>query len=407
MAHIALTTHFIKTAVCPEDKKKIDFFDADCKGLMLEVRASGGKTYSFRYQDERGKTHQIKLANAGDISLTQARKLADKCRNRITMGEDPLESKALLKMVPTLSAFIHDQYLPFVKSYKRSWMTDEGLLRNHVEPVWGKRHLDVISKQDVVALMTDHRKTHAPGSCNRLLILLRYVFNLAIKWEVAGVKSNPTAGFPLMEENNKKERNLSEQETGVLCDAVAQSENEQLKFIVPMLIMTGARKREVLDAKWEDFDIERQAWRIPVTKSGKARHVPLSDGAVKLLNAVPRNPKCPWVFANPKTLRPYVSIFCSWNTARKQAGLADVRIHDLRHSFASFLVNGGRSLYEVQKILGHTQIKTTQRYSHLNQDTLIDAANAASKCIPMISMMALPKVAMGNAGSSGRMLGLS
>ena len=102
-----------------------------------------------------------------------------------------------------------------------------------------------------------------------------------------------------------------------------------------------------------------------------------------------------WVFPNPKTAKPYVSIFISWDTARKQAGLADVRIHDLRHSFASFLVNAGRSLYEVQKILGHTQIKTTQRYAHLSQDTLIDAANV----VPFA--MAVPMVAMVKAGASG------
>ena len=114
-----------------------------------------------------------------------------------------------------------------------------------------------------------------------------------------------------------------------------------------------------------------------------ARHVPLSDGAITILSTVPRSPKCPWTFANPETGKPYVSIFCSWNTVRKQAGLANLRIHDLRHSFASFLVNSGRSLYEVQKILGHTQIKTTQRYAHLSQDSLISAANQASKCMPL------------------------
>ena len=84
------------------------------------------------------------------------------------------------------------------------------------------------------------------------------------------------------------------------------------------------------------------------------------------------------MFANPQTGRPYVSVFCAWDTARKLADLADVRMHDLRHSFASFLVNAGRSLYEVQKLLGHTQVKTTQRYAHLSQETLLDAANAAN-----------------------------
>ena len=159
------------------------------------------------------------------------------------------------------------------------------------------------------------------------------------------------------------------------------SDNKMLVFIVPMLILTGARKREVLDARWEDFDFERRSWRIHTTKLGRPRHVPLSDGAISLLNSMERIPHCPWAFPNPKSLKPYVSIFYSWNTARNAAGLSDVRIHDLRHSFASFLVNSGRTLYEVQLLLGHTQIKTTQRYSHLSQDTLLDATNSVNTAL--------------------------
>ena len=163
-----------------------------------------------------------------------------------------------------------------------------------------------------------------------------------------------------------------------------------LQFIVPMLILTGARKREVLDARWADFDLERRSWRIHTTKMGRPRHVPLSEGAVALLNSMNRYKDCPWAFPNPKTLKPYVSIFYSWNTARKAAGLKDVRIHDLRHSFASFLVNAGRTLYEVQLLLGHTQIKTTARYSHLTKDTLLAATNSVNTALggvfmPMVS----------------------
>ena len=148
-----------------------------------------------------------------------------------------------------------------------------------------------------------------------------------------------------------------------------------------MLILTGARKREVLDARWADFDIERRIWRIPMSKSGKARHVPLSDGALAVLKSLPVLPGVSWAFANPRTGRPYVSIFFAWDTARRKAGLGEVRVHDLRHSFASLLINSGRTLYEVQQILGHTQIKTTQRYAHLSQETLLDAANAASRAV--------------------------
>lgn len=124
-----------------------------------------------------------------------------------------------------------------------------------------------------------------------------------------------------------------------------------------MLILLGARKREVLDSKWEDVDLRLGSWRIPKTKSGRPRHVPLSSGVITLLQSIPRMDNCPYIFANPKTAKPYLSIFNSWNSARIIAGLADVRMHDLRHSFASFLVNHGRSLYEVQRLLGHTKSK--------------------------------------------------
>ena len=293
------------------------------------------------------------------------------------MGQDPAADKAVHRQVPTVSDFIHDSYLPFVQGYKRSWKCDQGLLRKHIEPIWGKRYLDQITKADVIALMAKHRSTHAPGSCNRLLILLRYVFSCSLKWELPGIKANPTAGIPLMKEDNVKERYLSEEEAQRLYAQLNQSDNKMLKFIIPMLLLTGARKREVLDARWEDFDYERRLWRIHTTKLGKPRFVPMSDGVINLLASVPRH-GCEWAFPNPKTLKPYVSIFHSWDSARHDAGLADVRIHDLRHSYASFLVNAGRTLYEVQRLLGHTQIKTTQRYAHLNHDTLLDASNAAS-----------------------------
>lgn len=382
MASISFNPQFIKSAVCDAGKAKSNFFDADCRGLMLEVRKSGGKTFSLRYQDNHGKTRQLRLADSTDVTLTQARVLADKARNQMVMGIDPRESRAELKKVPTVGSFILDSYLPFVKSYKRSWVCDESLLRNHVAPVWGKLFMDEVTKSDVVKLITEQRETHAAGSCNRLLILLRYMFNLALKWETPGVKSNPTAGFDLLPNHNTMDRFLSHDEAIALSDELGRSQNPMLQYIVPMLILTGARKREVLDARWEDFDLERNAWHIPTTKSGRPRHVPLSTTVVSLLKQVPHVQGCPWPFANPKTAKPYVSIFASWDTARINAGLAEVRIHDLRHTYASFLVNAGRTLYEVQKILGHTQVRTTQRYAHLSQDTLVAAANEAAKSMP-------------------------
>lgn len=396
MAKIQLTPQFIKSAFVEQGKRKSDFYDVLCKGLLLEVRSTGSKTYYLRYRNNRGVAHQLKLGDERDLSLAQAKTLADRARNKIAMGEDPLEEKAILRQVPTFAQFIDAQYLPYVKTYKRSWDCDVSLLKNHLLPRFANRYMDSITRQDIQKMHHDRKaEGAAPGSANRLLIMMRYIFNLAIKWEVPGIKTNPCNGVPLLEVNNKVERYLSVEEAQRLYAAVRSSENLMLQYIVTMLLLTGARKREVLDAKWQDFDLPRRIWRIPMSKSGKARHVPLADGAMNVLATMPRNPKTEHVFANPKTNKPYVSIFAAWNTARKQAALSDVRMHDLRHSFASLLVNSGRTLYEVQHILGHTQVKTTQRYAHLSQDTLLDAANAATRAVGavMLPMIATDRLA--------------
>lgn len=387
MPALMLTSTLIKNTACLIGKTKYDLFDSKCKGLMIEIRATGGKTYYLRFQDRRGKSHQFKIADERDVTLSQARQLADKYRSQLAMGEDPFAKKKALKQVPTIAEFIANSYLPYIKTYKRSWDTDVSLIKNHILPNFGKLYLDAFTKQDLIGFIGGHVKTHKPGSVNRVIILLRYIFNCAIRWETAGVSKNPTVGIPLLEENNKQERYLTATEAHALIGALKQSENQMLQYIIPMLILTGARKNEVLKAQWTDFNIEQRMWRIPLAKSGKARHVPMSDGVVNLLAVMPRHQGCEYVFANPKTHKPYKSFFCAWNTARRSVGLGDVRIHDLRHSFASFLINNGRSLYEVQKILGHTQIKTTQRYAHLSQESLLAAANEIAKAVPLLNVM--------------------
>lgn len=382
MRQIKLTQTTVATAVCPTPLTKQEITDRDCKGLVLEVRQSGGKTYYLRYTNDRGKQRQYRIGNATVLTLNQARQIARTTLNQIATGQDPCAERKAARSVPTFAAFVDEQYLPHVKNYKRSWGTDVSLLNNHLLPRFAKRYMDDITRQDIVKMHLERKAAGAAaGSANRLLIMMRFIFNLALRWEVPGVKENPTKNVPLMPEDNKRERYLSSDEARVLYGSVCKSDNQMLKYIVPMLILTGARKREVLDAKWEDFDLDRRLWRIPTTKLGKPRHVPISDGVMSLLGSVPRVQEVVHVFANPTTGKPYVSIFAAWNTARARAGMPEVRVHDLRHSFASLLINSGRSLYEVQKLLGHTQVKTTQRYAHLAPQTLLDASNAATLAV--------------------------
>lgn len=385
---IRLTASLVANAQCGAGRRKSDLFDAACKGLLLEVRKTGGKTYYLRYRTTRGMVRQLRLADARDVSLTQARQLADQARNQIAMGEDPAEAKQAHREVPTFAEFVEQDYLPFIQTYKRSWRSDVSLLNNHLLPELGKRYLDMITPREVQRIVNSRRQMgKAPGTCDRIIILARYIFNLAIKWKVPGVKENPAKDVDLLKVDNRRERFLNEDEVRRLFEALPGTEHPMLPYILPMLLLTGARKREVLDARWEDFDYDNRLWRIPVTKIGRPRTVPMSDGVMAILKSVPRVAGSLFVFPNPDTGLPYIATHKAWDAIRKRAGLPDVRLHDLRHSFASILVNSGRSLYEVQHLLGHTQIKTTERYAHLQQETLMSAANVVTSMVGK----ALPK----------------
>jgi len=380
MPHANLSASFVSTATCTDGKTKTDFYDNSITGFMLEVRASGGKTYSLRYRDNHGKLRQHKIGDTKSISFEKARLAAEKLRSRIVLGEDPAEERKIKRTIPTLAEFNEERYLPFIKGYKRSYEGDDSYLRNHLLPKFGSRHLDQISQREVIELHHSMKASgYAPATANRIVILLRYMFNLAKKWSIPGAETNPASGVQLFECNNARERYLNAEETQRLIGVLTHSDNSQLKYIVSLLLLTGCRKRELLDSQWHDFDLSRRSWRIPLSKSGKARHVPLSESALKVLAQLPRWEDCPYVVPNPKSKQPFVSIFCSWNTARKQAGMPELRMHDLRHSFASCLINSNHSLYTVQKLLGHTQIKTTSRYSHLSPETLLNATDSVAQ----------------------------
>ena len=357
-------------------KDKEDFFDSTTKGLMVQVRASGRKTYYFRERGEDGKTIQLKIADADAIRLNVVRELikqrrAAQAKAALATFANPM-AEALSRRPsepaassPLLATFVREANLPFIRTYKRSYSCDVSLLNNHVLPFFGDKHLHELTKSDLVDFINTRRATHKPGTINRVIILMRYIYNLALKWETPGVDKNRVSGTPLLEESNKKKRFLTSEEVDRLIYCIKISRNPMLKYIAPGLILTGARKQELLKSRWMDFDFDTKIWRIPMSKSDKARHVPISDSLELLLNSIPK--ACEWVFANPKTLKPFTSFFYSWDNARCQAGLDDVRVHDLRHSFASFLVNNGRSLYEVQRILGtprsrpHSAMRTSTR----------------------------------------------
>jgi integrase len=390
MAVVALNDEVIAGLTTLEDKSHSEFFDVNLKGLFVDVQVSGRKSFRCRIRIA-GRIRVVTIGSTDSMSLAKAREEVKKLHGiysgerRVACSELMPTSKPSTEPNISVQDFFLHHYLPYVKSYKRSWDTDESMIRVHINRRLGGLDMAAMKPPLLAQFVLKMRDDgYAPGTCNRALVLLRYGFTLAIRWGLPGFLANPMQDIRNLRDDNKRERFLSDCELQQLIAAVSVSDNTVLMHIVLLLTYTGARKREVLDARWVDVDWENLSWRIPVTKSGKVRHIPLSTGAQHLLRerqsaqaAELQGVATPFIFANPATLRPFVSIYYSWDTARKQAGLSEVCMHDLRHSFASFLVNAGRSLYEVQELLGHADIRTTSRYAHLSRERL----NAAVEVI--------------------------
>ena len=194
MPKVELTQSFIHNTRVDLKTRSLDCYDKKIKGLLLKVSASGRKTFYIRFKDSAGLNRQRKIGNAAILTLDEARALARGYLAQINLGQDPF-LQAPINLAPTLEDFAQNEYLPYVKTYKKSWNMDESRLRNHILPHFGRRRMNDIEKRDVVALINELAENFKPGTINRVVILLRYLFNLASKWEIAGITSNPRGGI--------------------------------------------------------------------------------------------------------------------------------------------------------------------------------------------------------------------
>jgi integrase len=282
------------------------------------------------------------------------------------------------RSVITLDEFTSAVYLPHIAMRKRSWRLDERILRQHISPVFGARKLAAIERQDVEDWLC--RLTSgglAPATCNRALSVFKTLCQEAALRGFLPAGQSPCAGVSPLKGCTLRERYLTEEEAQKLMRRLEQCGRPEASAL-RLLLLTGARKSEILRARWENVRTDLRLLIVPLSKSGRPRHIPLSAAAIAVLRALPRVPGSPWLFPGKAPGKPLSDLYSFWNSIRKELGLDGVRIHDLRHSYASFLVNSGHSLYEVQKLLGHSDPRTTMRYAHLGQAPLLAAAAPAS-----------------------------
>ena len=273
------------------------------------------------------------------------------------------------------------------------------MLRKLVEPDWGNRLVAEITPSDVEKLLTkiaagrarpskvnpNHRARKLQGSkptpirANRTGEVLRKMFTLAVGWKWCS--DNPATGFRRRLEN-ERERFLSKDEIGKLAEALDRAEDQRAATIIRLCLLTGGRVGEVRQARFEHFNLELGSWSKPATttKQRKIHRLPISDEVAAIVRQrqliVPDG--IPWLFPGDVPGQPVIEIRWFWRSIQKETGLEDVRIHDLRHTFASLLVSGGASLEMIGKLLGHSQLKTTQRYAHLMDSPLRAGVDAVA-----------------------------
>lgn len=278
----------------------------------------------------------------------------------------------------TLAEFFVNIYLPSAKTRKRSWKIDEGIFNRHIGPHFGAKKLSGITFRDVANWFEGKSAAgYAPATCNRMLAVLRAIFNMALqRGEI--LERSPCSGIRPFKIPGSRERFLEKSETRKLIMAL-DSKPCREAMAIKLLILTGARKSEIIHARKSDVDFERRILTVPVSKSGKKRFIHLSGAAIKILRALFAGNDSEWLFPAKKAGKPVCDIFYFWKRLRKSIGLADVRIHDLRHTFASILVSSGQSLFITQKLLGHQSPATTMRYAHLDNSSFRMAVELISR----------------------------
>lgn len=259
------------------------------------------------------------------------------------------------------------------KKKPKSLKEDLNLLKTIILPALSRLKVSHVTRRDIETLHKNFQKT--PYQANRALALLSKMFSLAISWE--WIKDNPAKGIERYQEE-KRDRWLNQDELDRLWEVLERHSDRITAYVFKFLILTGARKGEALGATWDQFDLKKGVWTKPshLTKQRKKEHLPLSEKAIEVLQIVKkRTPKgSVYVFPGRIEGEPLKETKTFWKTALKEAKLEGIRIHDLRHTHASHLVSSGLSLSIVGKLLGHTQASTTQRYAHLADEPLRQAA---------------------------------
>ncbi len=362
------------------------FWDRELKGFGVRVYPTGGKLYLAQARGPDGpggrrKARRITVGRHPVLGAEQARQRAALIIARIKAGEDPVPLPLPAKhhggpTVADLAACYLERHVE-VRCKPKTQRTTRSVVNRHIVPVLGRLPLQAVERRHVMALHESLCET--PAMANMVVATLSHMYGLAGDWEMTPEDcDNPCQAIPANPER-KRERFLTDAEftrLGQVLDEVSGNGSQISAGAVTtirLLMLTGCRKTEIMTLPWEHVDLDRAEMRIVDGKTG-SRTVHLSPSAVGVLKALPREPGNPWVVPGAKPGKHMTDIDGAWKSIRVRAGLDDVRIHDIRHSYASRALALGEGLPIIGRLLGHRQAETTARYAHLDRSAVRTSA---------------------------------
>lgn len=363
-------------------------WDEGLPGFGVRVYPGGAKAYVLSYR-VKGRKRLMTIGGCGAMTIDEGRKRAKKHLVSVEDGGDPLDSKQTLAKAGTVADLAEVYLSRYAKVHKRSWRDDERRLAKYITKKWGNLKASAIKRADVATLHGSIGKDH-PYEANRNVELISKMFDLGEKWGfVPGGHSNPAKGIEHYAEH-KRDRWVTPEELPAIATAIDKEANIYIRSAMWLYLLTGLRKTELLRAKWEDVDSTRNELRLPQTKAGRIHYVPLSGAAVTLLDQIPRVKANPHVLVGAKEGSHLVNINKAWKRIRDDAGVADVRLHDLRRTVGSWLAQAGNSLHLIGRVLNHSTQATTAVYARFAQDHVREALEAHGKKIMGVAGKATP-----------------
>jgi integrase len=367
-----LTDRIVKALVPPPKGNRITY-DTEVSGFGARITAAGAIAFVFNYRRKGdGVACRATIGSFPAWSVTAARERAKELRRSVDAGGDPVGELRAERGAPTvadLCARFVEEHLPQLRPSTRR---DYTAIVEQIKAEIGAKKVAAVDYEHIARLHREITK-RAPYRANRMLAVLSKMFSLAIRWRLR--TDNPCRGVARNREYARR-RYLTPEELKRFLAALSAAPNQDAAAVFRFLLLTGARKGEVLAATWDQLDLAASTWRKPPSATKQKRHheVPLSAAARQLLaTRVAKRDALPRVFGDCDRN----SLLRAWRRACKAAKIDGLRIHDLRHSYASTLASAGIGLHVIGALLGHTQPATTHRYAHLLDDPLRQATERA------------------------------